>query len=317
MTLFGLGTATLDLRISTADLGPEYRAKLLARSTETFGGGAAANALYQAALLGARTEWLGRLGRDTLGTMIADDLRTHRIGTTHVVRTAGALSPFNLAVYAGEHQRRIGGFLLPNCLADLRGDEVERFAGAVGPDDWVLVEVGEIPLPIVLDFCTAVKEAADGGASIVLDVDLDPLAQCVGGTRELMKKLFTIVDYVLPNRDAMTTLYQGLDAAALTATIAADSGTPVATTAGPDGCYYTDEHGEVKHAPSVRVDVVDAVGAGDAFHGGFVWSLMTGGTPSEAVHTGCLCGAANCRAFGARTGMVDAASLEQMKEGER
>jgi sulfofructose kinase len=309
--LFGLGTATIDLRIGTADFGPEYRAKLLARTTRMLGGGAAANALHQAALLGASTEWLGRLGRDTIGRIILEDLKAARVGTSRVVAVDGALSPFNLAVYAGPANRRVGGFLLPNCLADVTQSDMDLWAAAPKGGDWCLVEAGEIPLPIVLEFCTRVRRS---GVHVLLDIDLDPVAQCVGGSRRLVEDLMRSADYVLPNRDAMAGLYPGLDAKELTEAIRRDCGRPVVTTAGSDGCYCAAAEGSIVHVEAPTVEVVDTVGAGDAFHGAFAWALMDGQTFVEAVHAGSLCGAANCTAFGARAGMLDRRGYEEFRK---
>ncbi len=314
MTLFGLGTATIDLRISTADFGPEYRAKLLARSTRILGGGAVANALHQAALLGAAAEWLGRLGRDTIGRLITEDLRANGVGTAHVVLVDDALSPFNLAVYAGPANRRVGGFLLPNCLADLTPSDLDLWVRAPREGDWCLVEAGEIPLPAVLEFCARLKGSA---VRVLLDIDLDPIAQCVGGSSRLVADLLRSADYVLPNRDAMATLYPGLDARELTRAIHRDCGRPVVTTAGSDGCYYTSADGSVVHMAAPAVEVVDTVGAGDAFHGAFAWALMNGRGLDEAVRAGSVCGAAACTAFGAREGMLDRAAFEKISRGAR
>ena len=337
MTLFGFGTATVDFRIQTADLGPEYRAKLLAQKTEVMGGGAVANALYQATLLGGKTEWIGRLGSDGLGDMIIEDLNSHGIGTRHVRRIADAYSPFNLAAYAGEGRRRLGGFLLPNCLGGVTDDDIEAWVQALCADDWILVEVGEIPLPTVLAFCRAAKSSVDpaaeptapgdrpapregSGPRIVVDVDLDPIRQCVGGDAPTIDAILALADVILPNREAMESLYPGYDAAALAAELAAKYAVPVVVTAGDQGCSYArgelpsvppgSRAGRVAHVPAAKVDVVDTVGAGDAFHGAFAWALANGEGLDSAVRVATICAAANCRAFGARSGMIGTNELD-------
>ncbi len=328
MKLFGIGTATIDLRISTADFGPGYLAKLLAQKTEAYGGGSVANALYQATLLGAQTEWLGRLGDDRFGEMILDDLGRHGVGVAHVRRSVGDLSPFNLAVYAGDRRRRVGGFLLPNCLDKIDATDIDAWAAVVGTGDWLLVEVGEIPMDTVLDFCRAVK--AEGvtpdapeqdrredwpgtGPRIVIDVDLDPIRQCVGGDKKLLLELLGLADVIIPNRDAMSSLYPDRDAPDLAADMYNDVGVPVVVTAGAEGCYVADGDG-MTHVPAPLVDVVDTVGAGDAFHGALVATLMTGGSLVAAARRASACGAAACRTFGARSGMPAASKIEQIQE---
>ena len=306
MTLFGFGTATIDIRITTAELGTDYRAKLLAREARHFGGGAAANSLYQATLLGASTQWLGKLGRDYFGRVTAEDLSAHDIGIDHVVYDEKALSAFNLAVYAGEENRRVGGFLLPNCLAEIGTSDLDAWCSAIDKSDWCLVEVGEIPIPVVLDLCLRLRAT---GTTIVLDIDLDPLVQCVGGSRRIVHDLFSTADYILPNLDAVSGMYGSDDPVAVSRAVYHDGNAVVVTTAGADGAYYTLDGVEVIHVAAPEVEVIDTVGAGDAFHGAFVWSLMGGVSVDASVETASLCGAANCAAFGAREGMLDADRL--------
>jgi len=147
---------------------------------------------------------------------------------------------------------------------------------------------------------------------VVLDVDLDPVAQCTGGTPALVAELFALSAWILPNQAALAGIYPGLTAAELTRAIHADHGRPVVTTAGADGCWYT-VGDEVRRARAPVVDAVDTVGAGDAFHGAFVAALMAGETLEGAVATASVCGAANCTAFGARAGMIDRAELERRR----
>lgn len=307
MTLFGFGTATIDFRIVTADLGEEYRSKLLAREIRRYGGGATANSLVQATRLGIETQWLGRIGGGSIGAMILDDLASHRVRTDYVTVDDTLLSPFNLAAYAGEELRRIGGFLLPNSLASYSDGDLSRWAAAVGPDDWCLVEIGEIPIPVVRRF---VEQAKARGARIVLDIDLDPVTQCVGGTPDLMAELFAAADYVLPNREAVAGMYRHDTTDELCMRIQADARSPVIMTCGADGACWCDSSGSVRWIEAFPVEVVDTVGAGDAFHGGCVAALMRGLPLETAIEVGNRCGAANCTAFGARSGMIDGSGID-------
>jgi sugar/nucleoside kinase (ribokinase family) len=255
------------------------------------------------------TQWLGRLGNDGVGRLILDDLTDNGVGVVHARIDDQGISPFNLAVYAGEHRRRVGGFLLPNCMAEPTQEDIRLWAAAVGPGDWCLAEIGEIALPAVLAFCNAVA----GKARIVFDVDLDPVAQCKDGGPSLLRKLFEFAHIILPNCDAMRSLYPRIPAEAMAAAVSREYERPVVVTAGAEGCYFSEDGSTTTHRPAPEVDVVDTVGAGDAFHGGFLWSLMRGDTLGDAVDVGNACGAANCRAFGAREGMLDAAGLETFR----
>ena len=81
--------------------------------------------------------------------------------------------------------------------------------------------------------------------------------------------------------------------------LASDWSGSIVVTRGALGAFYVD-HGEagVQHAPPV--DVVDTVGAGDAFTGAFAAALDRGDCFASAVRQGVAAGSLACRAKGAQ-----------------
>ena len=297
--VFGFGSACVDFRIRTAELGEEYREKLLAQETWPMGGGSTSNCLAQVSRLGGEAHWLGKLGTDPVGDIIIHQLEDEGVGTGCCIRDPAALSPFNLAAYAGEGMRRIGGFLLPNCLAEITPEEIHRLAEHVHGGDWVIVEIGEIPLEDVDLFCTHVKER---GGMVAVDVDLDPITQC-GAQAELIRRVFSHADVLIPNRTAVRSLYGEDDAEHIAAAMGGDYGVTVVVTAGEDGAWFAPPGESPRHQAPFPAEVVDTVGAGDAFHGGLLFGLADGWPLERAVRLAAACGAAACGARGARTGM--------------
>jgi sugar/nucleoside kinase (ribokinase family) len=303
--VFGFGSAAVDFRIQTADLGPDYREKLLAQQVSPLGGGAVANFLVQVSRLGGRAAWLGKIGDDWIGRTMVQELESEGVGCRGVIADKETCSPFNLAVYAGNQRRRVGGFLLPNSLASVSNTDITHFAGLVAPGDYVMIEVGEIPLQICRGFAQA---CAEKGARIVIDVDLDPIVQC-RGSRADIDALLAGADLIMPNCSAMTTLYPDLSPAALAERLVSDFGRLVVVSAGEEGAFSATPDSGVSHHKALEIEAVDTVGAGDAFHGGVVFALATGLSLDDAVMLGARCGAANCESFGARQGMPTAAQL--------
>ena len=300
--IFGFGTAAIDFRLKTADLGIDYRDKLLAQSVEVFGGGATANCLTQVARLGGNAFWLGKLGKDWIGDTILDQLDKERIDCSLVSRDGSLCSPFNVAVYAGEERRRIGGFLLPNSLSEITQDDIERFTSNIASGDWVLCEIGEIPLKTALMFCRSVK---DREATLMIDVDLDPVVQC-GGKRDLIFAILSYADILVPNRSAILSLYPNSEPSRLAGRMASDFRAVTVVTAGEEGVYYCEPDRTGSHRNAMQADVVDTVGAGDAFHGGLLYGLSAGRSLEGAIDLGIRCATLNCMSFGARTGMPKA-----------
>jgi sulfofructose kinase len=62
-------------------------------------------------------------------------------------------------------------------------------------------------------------------------------------------------------------------------------------------------------SPGFRVEAVDTTGAGDAFHGAFIWGVLAGWGAESALRAANAAGAMNCRAAGAQGGLPTAAEL--------
>lgn len=308
-TIWGFGAATLDFRIQTADYGDGYTEKLLAQQTMTLGGGATANCLVQVARLGGKAAYLGKMGDDWIAGQVLAQLRQEGVDCTRVIRDTALLSPFNLAVYAGTAWRRRGGYLLPNSLNTISAQDIEHFINAMREGDWCLVELGEIPLSVLRDFC---QNARGKGIHLVLDVDLDPLRQC-GGTRTIAEEIFHSVEYLMPNASALQSLYPGHDAQSLAQILADTFQVMTIVTVGKDGCYVLEPGQSLRHQASLleEQELVDSVGAGDAFHGGVLYALAADMPLAQSISVGLACAAFNCRTFGAREGMPYAEDIHE------
>lgn len=305
-SVWGFGTSAVDIRLKTAEYGVGYKDKLLAQESRMIGGGSTSNFLVQVSRLGFRAGWLGKLGEDLIGAKILDMLRAEGVDCSEVIYSPEVLSPFNVAVYAGDGLRRIGGFLLPNSMAQISPEEADRLANAVMPRDFVLLEVGEIPLDLCIRFGDRVKSK---GGNIMIDVDLDPVKQC-RADRGTADALFDLADYLMPNITSLRTLYPEADELDITTLLAEKHNCVTVTTLGANGAAFSDHGRCAEIVPAVPVTPVDTVGAGDAFHGGFAAGLCAGLSLWEAVRLGNVCGSHECRTFGIRDGMIRASELE-------
>ncbi|MCK5811316.1 MAG: carbohydrate kinase family protein [Clostridiales bacterium] len=299
--IYGFGSATMDFRITTADYPDTYKSKLLAQKTSKLGGGAIANCLVQVARLGGKTCYLGKLGNDSIGKDIISSLKSEGISCKHIVVDKSVCSPFNVAVYQGEKMRRKGGYLLPNSLLSITKKDIIKITSIMKKNDWVIVEIGEIPLEKVLFFC---QEAKKKHVHILLDVDLDPIKQCMGDI-SLINDIFMIADILLPNIEALKSMYNIDDNKVLLERLFEQFNKPIVMTAGKKGAYYISEFEKYTNVLASKVEVIDTVGAGDAFHGGLLFGLANEWLLHEAIKLGVLCGGKNCTQFGAREGMVD------------
>ncbi len=298
--VFGLGTAALDFRIYTPDMGQNYREKLLAQSTQIMGGGACANCLVQVSRLGGKAFWLGKLGDDWIAKKIIDQLKEEGVDCSAVIQDSLLISPFNLAVYTNETLKRIGGFLLPNSLHNLTEKDLLTFSEKIDKNDWIIIEIGELSLDIIFEFCKLMEAK---GVHMVCDVDLDPIKQCKGNIKSV-KRLLSLFEIIIPNKNALVSIYPELSSAKASEIMASEMQSTVIITAGKDGVYFSEFGKNFIHRPASNIHVVDTVGAGDAFHGGLMFGLARGWDINKAITLGIECGSINCQSFGARTGML-------------
>lgn len=71
-------------------------------------------------------------------------------------------------------------------------------------------------------------------------------------------------------------------------------------------------------SPGFRVKALDTTGAGDIFHGAFLYGLVRGWQVEEILEFSCAAAALNCEAPGARGGIASLAEVENLRRtGER
>ena len=78
---------------------------------------------------------------------------------------------------------------------------------------------------------------------------------------------------------------------------------------GPDGALLADQTG-LTFAPAIPIEVKSTVGAGDSFLGGFLYGLVHGATPAEALATAIKAASAACLNPG--TQLVDRGQFESL-----
>jgi sulfofructose kinase len=89
-----------------------------------------------------------------------------------------------------------------------------------------------------------------------------------------------------------------------------------AATLGRDGVLAWDGE-RFSYCPSYIVDAVDTTGAGDIFHGAFVYAQLAGWHLDEQLSFSCAAAALNCKGLGARGGIATLAAIQELMRGRR
>jgi sulfofructose kinase len=84
----------------------------------------------------------------------------------------------------------------------------------------------------------------------------------------------------------------------------------LAVTDGPHGVYWLD-HSGLRHMPAFKVNAIDSLGAGDAFHGAFTLALAEGRDLVDAMRFASATAALKCTKFGGASGAPQRVEVEE------
>src|SRR5262249_211266 len=150
----------------------------------------------------------------------------------------------------------------------------------------------------------AARWAREAGIPVIADLDnLHP------GVEALLEH----VDYMIGSRDFPTRLTGHSDLLKSLLEVHQRHGCRVTgVTLGRQGTLAWDGT-EFHYAPAYRVNTVDTTGAGDIFHGAFVYALLQGWPLGRSLEFSCAAAALNCTAVGARAGIQPVEVIEQLR----
>lgn len=268
-----IGSANADFTIH-ADRMPHLGETLTGRDFSINIGGKGLNQAIAVSRLGGRAAFLGALGTDMNGTLLRNAMEEHGIafhGLCHETESTGIAL---ITVVKGDNcillHPGANGCLTKEAI--LAKKELIRQAAAV------ILQL-EIPLEAVVQGMETAHEAK-------VPVYLNPAPAA-----ELPKRLYPLVDYLIPNEHEAAAL-SGMEAETeegcqRNIRYFQEMGVKnVLITRGEKGCAYTDEK-EIRFCPAVKTKAVDSTSAGDTFIGAFCVQRMQGSSLSDAVSYAC------------------------------
>jgi len=285
------------------DLVPDARGDSLAAHP----GGGPFNAARTIGRLEQPVAYLGRLSRDRFGARLRELLQEDAVSLDAVVETD---EPTTLA------------------LADVDDSGVARYrfytegtsaaglspgaALAALPDEVAIVHAGTLGLvlePTATAIGAALEQLAGGSTLVALDPNCRPaVIPDAAAYRARMRDLLASCHVVKVSEEDLEFLEPGRPAVEAVRALLADGPTVGLLTRGPSGAVVVTRTAEVA-VPSPPTKVVDTIGAGDAFGGGFLawWhghglgrdDLAKIDPAVEATRFACLVAARTCARPGA------------------
>lgn len=262
-------------------------------------GGAETNVAVSLSRLGVPVTWLGRVGDDSLGRRIVREVRGEGVDVrAHV--DPDAPTGLMLKELTGRGTARVyyyrsgsaGSRLEP---ADVPAGLVER----VG-----LVHLTGIT-PLLSDSAretcrSVVRRARDAGVRVSVDVNYRSTLAPAAVAAEVLGELVGEADLVFGSPEELAHVVpagavdgDGTDVGALVRALDPEVTREIVVKRGADGASaYRD--GTLVEAPGHRVDVVDTVGAGDAFVAGYLSGDSHGWSVEKKLARANACGAVMC-----------------------
>jgi len=260
-------------------------------------GGAEANVAAACARLGLRTAWISALPANPWGERIRRELVGHGVDCAHVRMTDGARVGVYFLEY-GVPPRPV------HVLYDRRDSAFARLTAT--QVDWEpvrrarLVHLTGITPALGESARSLVERALAEATSVSFDVNYRATLWSPAEARAFLEPVLARVRYLFIGQSEAQTLF-GLGGAPEQVLAALSRLAPKATVSlqrGEDGSTVLDGVRVLRPTRRHVVQMVDPIGAGDAYAAGFLWATLRGSDLQEAVDAGTAVAAIKCSMWG-------------------
>lgn len=295
-----IGSLNMDMVIPVKEL-PQKGETILGGSPDYIPGGKGANQACAAGKLGGAVTMLGKVGQDSMGRALKENLAAAGVDVSHVEETPEA--PTGMAVIYVSESGSNSIVVIPGANGLCDAAYIEANEDLIAAHDIIVLQL-EIPYDGVF---RAIRLAKKHGRLVVLNPAPAP--------DSLPPEVIASLDYFTPNETEMGRI-AGLPVGNTEEAVAAGKklveagvGTVLATLGEAGALLVTGETAQV--IPTLRVRAVDTTAAGDTFNGAFVTALAEGKSEAEAIAFGNRAAAISVTRKGAQTSIPTRKEVEE------
>jgi sugar/nucleoside kinase (ribokinase family) len=243
-----------------------------------------------AARLGLRVAFIGVCGDDVFGHFMLDEMKKKNVDISNVIIRKDGQS--GLSVILNNHSDRAIlthlGLIADLEASDLSDDLLSK-ASHLHVASYFLQTKLQPDLPNLF------KRAKSLGLTTSLDTNYDPSEKWYG-----FDELLSVTTIFLPNKKEALSLSgeENVDSATTKLKVKVDT---LAIKMGADGAIGIHEK-QIVRAPSIPVNVIDTVGAGDSFDAGFIYGFLNQWSLEKSLKLACVCGALSTQKAGGTDG---------------
>lgn len=256
------------------------------------GGGQVATALVALSRWGLRTKYVGNVGDDEHGRLSLSLLRDEGVDLSHARIVPGASSQFAVILVQDDSGERT---ILWERDARIRIRAEDLPLAEIRAARAVLLDGHDVPPSVV-----AARAAREAGVPVVLDAE-----KVQEGTFDLLGAC----DHIVASSGFVERFAPGLSPEEGIRRIHERFAPSTSTvTLGDRGAAGFDGK-KLVHAPAIRVRAADTTGAGDVFHAGFLFALLSGMAFPGILSFSNAAAGLSCRKVGGRAAIP---SLEEI-----
>jgi sugar/nucleoside kinase (ribokinase family) len=277
--------------ILTGDVAPEFHQveKLVDSATLTIGSSSAIFACG-AARLGLKVGFNGVCGDDVFGHFMLDEMSRRNVDVSNVIVRPNGQTGLSVIL---NHQSDRAILTHPGLIAELRASDIPD--GLLRRSKHLHVASYFLQTKLQPDLPALFQRARSLGLTTSLDTNYDPSEQWLG-----FDELLLVTDIFLPNQTEALSITKLTDIESASRQLAAKAKL-VAVKLGAVGALACSQVGIFKSA-SIRVNVIDTVGAGDSFDAGFIYGYLNNWEIEKSLRLGCVCGTLSTQQAGGTDG---------------
>ena len=286
--------------ILSGDVVPEFGQveKLIDSATLTIGSSSAIFACG-AARLGLKVAFIGVCGDDIFGRFMLDKMQKREVDIENVIVRPNGFTGLSVILARGADRAILTH---PGLISALQASDISD--NLLRQARHLHVASYFMQTKLQPDLFALFQNAHALGLTTSLDTNYDPSEKWLG-----IDGLLSVTDVFLPNKTEALSITQTIDAESASKQFADKSGL-VAIKLGVEGALACKDT-EVIRSNSIRVNVVDTVGAGDSFDAGFLFGYLNHWPLEKSLRLACVCGAISTQKAGGTEGQP---TLEEAME---
>ncbi|MGB8984340.1 MAG: carbohydrate kinase family protein [Anaerolineales bacterium] len=273
--------------ILTGNINPEFGQveKLITSSTLAVGSSSAIFACG-AARLGLKVAFIGVCGDDVFGHFMLDEMQQRGVDVSNVILRKDGQTGLSVILNQVADRAILTHLGL---IADLQASDIPdrllRQTRHLHVASYFLQTKLQPDLPALF------HRAHSFGLTTSLDTNYDPTEKWIG-----FGNLLSVTDIFFPNKTEALSI-TGFDDIESAAEQLASKSRLVAIKLGADGAALQTKDKTI-FTPSIPVNIVDTIGAGDSFDAGFLYGYLNHWDLEKSLRLATVCGALSMRASG-------------------